>query len=51
MADYIGFRATEHGPVPAEMPALPGRAEIDLDDLMTTVATKINTLECNLVMV
>lgn len=51
MADHLGFRVLEDEPAPANPPSLPGLERIDMEDLMTMVATKINTLECNLVMV
>jgi HD-like signal output (HDOD) protein len=51
LADYIGFHVLPSGAPRGEMPALPDGGAVDPDALVTAVATKINTLECNLVMV
>ena len=51
LADYIGFHVLPPPSPRGEIPALPGGVTVDPDALVTAVATKINTLECNLVMV
>ncbi len=51
LADYIGFHVLAAEAPRDEAPALPGGAAVDAEALVTAVATKINTLECNLVMV
>lgn len=51
LADYIGFHMLAPAAGRGEAPALPGNVQIDPEALVTAVATKINTLECNLVMV
>ena len=51
LADYIGFQVLPTAAQRGEIPPLPGGVTVDPDALVTAVATKINTLECNLVMV
>lgn len=51
LADYIGFHVLPAGAPRGELPVLPDGRPVDPEALVTAVATKINTLECHLVMV